>query len=359
MKTKKKIFVGVSGGVDSSVSLYLLKKQGYDVTGVFIRTWSPDFVECTWRDERRDAMRVCAHLDVPFMECDAVDAYKEKVADYMINEYKIGKTPNPDIMCNREVKFGVFWDFAKSHGADAIATGHYARIESDRTDHQILDIYRGIDESKDQSYFLWTLQSSELPHIIFPVGDLEKSEVRKIAKKINLPTATKKDSQGVCFLGPIDMREFLSHYIDKKEGLILNQKNEIIGHHEGAIFLTIGERHGFTVTKKTDHDQPYYVVSKDIEKNTVTVSTEQKVLKNKNIEFVTIVKTVFRKKINKEKEYTAQIRYRGEKLVVKIEEDKEAKIAKVFFKSEIPLVASGQSIVFYEDNLCLGGGIVE
>ena len=209
----KTVFVGVSGGVDSSVSAALLKDQGYSVVGVFIRTWQPDFIECTWRDERRDAMRVCAHLDIPFLECDAEDAYKNGVADYMIEEYKKGNTPNPDVMCNREVKFGVFWKFAKDHGADYIATGHYAVNNN--------GLRKSPDASKDQSYFLWTLTQDDLIHVLFPVGHLDKKDVRKLAEKYKLPTATKKDSQGVCFLGPLDMKEFLS--VRLKNSLLVNK----------------------------------------------------------------------------------------------------------------------------------------
>ena len=210
---KKTVFVGVSGGVDSSVAAAKLLDQGYNVVGVFIRTWTPDFIDCTWREERRDAMRVCAHLNIPFLECDAEDAYKKGVADYMINEYRKGNTPNPDVMCNREVKFGVFWNFAKENGADYIATGHYAQNNFDIKNNNF-NLVKGVDPSKDQSYFLWTLTQDDLSHTLFPVGYLPKTEVRVLAKKYNLPTAVKKDSQGVCFLGPLDMKDFLKHYIE-------------------------------------------------------------------------------------------------------------------------------------------------
>ena len=166
-QNKKTVFVGVSGGVDSSVSAALLKDQGYDVVVVFIRTWTPDWIDCTWREERRDAMRVCAHLEIPFLDCDAEDAYKKGVADYMIAEYRAGRVPNPDVMCNREVKFGAFWEFARARGADYIATGHYARIgQSPEASHQLLI---GVDSSKDQSYFLWMLTQEDLSHTLFPI----------------------------------------------------------------------------------------------------------------------------------------------------------------------------------------------
>ena len=198
MKTRKKAYIGLSGGVDSSVSALLLQKAGYDVTGVFIRVWQPENGECTWKDERRDAMRVAAHLHMPFVTLDLRKEYKEGVVDYMIEEYKNGRTPNPDVMCNRQVKFGAFWDWAKAQGADHIATGHYARIANG-------NMLEGNDKNKDQSYFLWTLESEELNHILFPVGHLQKSEVRRIAEKNDLPIFDKKDSQGVCFIGHIDI----------------------------------------------------------------------------------------------------------------------------------------------------------
>ncbi|MCB9809332.1 tRNA 2-thiouridine(34) synthase MnmA, partial [Candidatus Nomurabacteria bacterium] len=253
MQEKKTIFVGVSGGVDSSVAVALLKEQGHRIVGVFIRTWQPEWMECTWRDERRDAMRVCAHLDIPFLECDLTQEYKTGVADYMIGEYKAGRTPNPDVMCNKEVKFGGFLKWALERGADYVATGHYTRVVSCKLQGENKGGYallRGVDESKDQSYFLWTLTQDQLQHILFPIGNMPKSKTRTLAKKYHLPTATKKDSQGICFIGEISMKEFLSHYIDQQLGDVLNAQGEVIGYHSGALFFTLGERHGFTITHK-------------------------------------------------------------------------------------------------------------
>lgn len=356
-KNAKTVFVGVSGGVDSSVSAALLKDQGFRVIGVFIRTWTPDFINCTWRDERRDAMRVCAHLDIPFLECDAEEVYKKNVADYMIEEYSKGNTPNPDVMCNREVKFGVFWDFARAHGADYIATGHYARI-IDGT------LARSKDEAKDQSYFLWTLTQGDLPHTLFPVGHLQKSEVRKLAIKYKLPTATKKDSQGVCFLGPLDMKNFLKRYIKTKSGDVLSLSGEVIGRHDGAVFFTLGERHGFTIFKNSKNSQPLYILSKDIKKNTITVSARQDLAETKPMRQGLVDDSVL--KINKanwisglpktNKKYTAQIRYHGEQIPCTIKIIGESKAEVIFAKSI--LVSSGQSVVIYDRDLCLGGGIM-
>ena len=354
------VFVGVSGGVDSSVSLALLKDQGYNVVGVFIRTWQPDWIECTWRDERRDAMRVCAHLDVPFVELDLEREYKEGVADYMIREYKAGRTPNPDVMCNREVKFGGFLKWALDKGADYIATGHYVdRV--DAPDGQV-GMLRGNDPQKDQSYFLWTLEQNQLKHILFPVGNIPKSQVRILAKKYKLPTATKKDSQGICFIGDIDMKDFLRHYIDEQQGDVLNIHGDVIGSHNGALFYTISERHGFMIDSKHKgtEDSPYYVISKNIERNTITVSqnpeAEQSIITEWNlIDVVDNQSTLVQRET-----IEVQIRYRGavKKCFIK-KYNFELKEMLIDFAESDPTIASGQSVVFYKGKECLGGGIIK
>lgn len=350
MKTLgKKVFVGLSGGVDSAVSAALLKEAGYDVAGVFIKVWSPDFLPCTWREERRDAMRVAAHLDIPFLFFDFEEEYKKGVADYMIREYAEGRTPNPDVMCNREVKFGALWREAKKLGADFIATGHYAQNK----DGKLLE---SNDKEKDQSYFLWTLTQEDLEHILFPVGHLEKREVRSLAKKFDVPVAEKKDSQGVCFIGEITLEEFLSEFIQTKPGDILNTHGEKIGTHKGALFYTIGERHGFEVTKKSPEDGAFYVVSKNMHDNTITVSSDkQEILRLspreivvKNIHWVDLPAA----------ECVARIRYRGEKLSVKLNKQSE-NVYEVVFDTPVIGLSVGQSIVFYDREMCLGGAIVE
>ena len=356
---KKIVFVGVSGGVDSSVALALLKDQEYDVVGVFMRTWQPDWIACTWQDERRDAMRVCAHLDVPFIELDLEKEYKEGVADYMIREYKVGRTPNPDVMCNKEVKFGGFLSWALTHGADYVATGHY--VDRTELDNGKVAMLRGNDPDKDQSYFLWTLEQQQLKHILFPVGDMSKLRVRALAKKYKLPTATKKDSQGICFIGDIDMKEFLSHYINQQPGDVCDSKGTIIGSHNGSLFYTISERHGFTIHpehKGTD-DQPYYVIAKDIENNTITVSQnpeEDQEFKNIwQLNNVVDNQDLF----ETEMELDAQIRYRGEvkKCTIKAF-DSTTKEMMIEFRESDPTIAPGQSVVFYKGRECLGGGII-
>lgn len=360
MDKKKTVFVGVSGGVDSSVSLALLKQQGYNVVGVFIRTWQPDFISCTWRDERRDAMRVCAHLEVPFLECNLEEEYKTKVAEYMITEYKKGRTPNPDVMCNKEIKFGGFLNFAKTHGADFIATGHYAQKTGD--DPYILSIAE--DKNKDQTYFLWTLTQQQLAHVLFPIGHLLKSEVRDIAKKLHLPTATKKDSQGVCFLGMIDMKDFLSHYINIEQGNVVDEKGTVIGTHSGALFYTLGERHGFTISeqKKDEDTEPYYIIKKDLESNTLIVAhtphgTEFGIDKEKKS--ILLEDTNFISPLdNKEKKYFMRGRYRQELQACTIEILSENSV-RIYFPKQKPLLASGQSCVFYDEvGTVIGGGII-
>jgi tRNA-uridine 2-sulfurtransferase len=343
----KKIFVGISGGVDSSVAAYLLKKEGHDVHGIFVKTWSPDWLPCTWVDEKRDAMRICAALDIPFHFLDAEEVYKEGVAEYMISEYKAGRTPNPDVLCNRVIKFGVMWEYAKSHGADAVATGHYARTDGN-------NLMKGIDPAKDQSYFLWMITQEELNHIQFPIGHLPKSEVRAIAEKAGLFTATKKDSQGICFLGEVDMKEFLKHYITETTGDVVTEDGRVVGYHDGAVFYTLGERHGFTITEPTSDRKPYYVIQKDIEHNRLIVSHEKA-----SFESTTPVQTITLRDTNWfiqpeiGKEYVMQFRYHGELVQVKVVDKKTIEVS-----SHI-LIPLGQSLVVYEGDVVIAGGIID
>ncbi len=342
----KKVFVGMSGGVDSSVSAYLLKKAGYDVTGVFIKVWQPDFVPCTWKEDRLDAMRVAASLNIPFKTLNLEKEYKEGVIDYMIEEYKAGRTPNPDVFCNKEVKFGAFLNWAIKNGANYVATGHYAQNKS--------QLLKGKDDSKDQSYFLWTLTEEQLKHILFPVGGMKKTEVRKIAEKAGLATANKKDSQGLCFISNIDMKQFLKHFIKEKKGNVIDEKGKVLGKHSGVVFHTIGERGGFEINEAAPDNKPYYVVKKDVSKNEIIVSHvphagesfKSKFLIN-NINFVS----------KKENDFNcvAQIRYHGEFLPCQVSLNKKENT--VTFKKPT-LVSSGQSIVFYDKEVCLGGGII-
>ncbi|MDQ3076151.1 MAG: tRNA 2-thiouridine(34) synthase MnmA [bacterium] len=349
-KSRKLVFVGLSGGVDSSVSAGLLLEQGYDVVGVFIRTWHPDFIECNEEEEHRDAMRVAAHLNIPFLTFDLEEEYKKGVADYMIEEYKNGRTPNPDVMCNKEVKFGAFLNKALLLGADYVATGHYAQnIEN--------NLLKAKDPSKDQVYFLWTLDQERLSKILFPVGHLKKTEVRKLANKFKLPVSDKKDSQGICFLGDIDLKDFLKHYIKEKKGKVLDENSEEIGVHDGAVFHTLGERHGFTITKKSPNDGAYYVIGKDLKKNILIVSQNKSISNSNTGAEYRIENANWIGEAPKEnKTYMAQIRYHGEFLPCKINIYGVAS-AEVAFEKPV-LVACGQSVVLYDNDVCLGGGVV-
>ncbi len=354
MKKKKlKVAVGISGGVDSSVAAYLLKKEGYEVHGVFVKTWSPEWLPCTWVEEKRDAMRVCAQLNIPFHFFDAEESYKKGVADYMIAEYRAGRTPNPDVLCNRVIKFGALWEYAQSIGADAIATGHYANVAFDEN-KEIFSLCKGGDEKKDQSYFLWMLRGGELEHILFPIGHLQKDEVRTIAKNAGLFTASKKDSQGICFLGDVDMREFLLRYIEQKAGAVTTLDGTVVGTHNGVWFYTIGERHGFSITTPNDTREPYYVVGKDIETNTLIVSTkeERKLFEKKSVT-ITLRDSNWIVRYRKNKKYTAQIRYHGAFHNIKIIDDHTV----VMVEGEV--VPLGQSLVVYENNILIGGGVID
>ncbi len=368
-KESQKVFVGLSGGVDSAVSAALLQKEGYEVIGVFIKAWTPAGYPCTWKEDRRSAMRVAAILNIPFITLDLEKEYKKEVVDYMITEYKKGRTPNPDVMCNKEIKFGYFLKFALKNGADFVATGHYVRSPTSdiglaqypMLGYQLLE---GSDKNKDQSYFLWTLTQKQLKHILFPIGNLQKIEVRKLAKKFNLPQATKKDSQGLCFLGKVDMKEFLARYITSKKGKVLNEKEEVIGYHNGALFFTIGERHRFTITKKTTKETPLYVVAKDIKKNTITVAPKIIIPHSKSQgEPLTLKDTnwILGEISDISKNLFCRIRYRQKKVKCKINisNNKNKEEAKIIFDKPQAGVSTGQSLVLYYKDICLGGGIID
>ncbi len=338
----------MSGGVDSSVSAALLKKAGYDVVGVFIKVWQPDWLAdttaCTWREDRLDAMRVAAQLDIPFITLDLEKEYKEEVVDYMIREYKAGRTPNPDVMCNRYVKFGGFFNWAMKQDADFVATGHYAQI----TDNKLI---AGNDKNKDQTYFLWTLTAEQISKTLFPVGNIEKPEVRKLAQKFKLPNAEKKDSQGLCFIGKIDIKDFLSHYIESKKGSVLDEKGNAIGEHDGAFFFTIGERHGFTITKKTPNDERYYVIAKDVRQNTITVSEKEKIV---GVTRVVLEDVNWNQgNIPVGKTLQARSRYREKLQEITFIDQSTAE-----FKEAQNTLSPGQSLVVYDGNVCLGGAII-
>jgi len=337
----KKIYVGLSGGVDSAVTAALLKEQGALVTGVFIKGWYPPGMPCTWAADRRDAMRVAARLHIPFQTLDASEEYKRGVIDYLLREYKAGRTPNPDVMCNREVKFGAFFTYAMQEGADYIATGHYAQTEGG-------DLLRGVDDAKDQSYFLWAVPSGALQKTLFPLGGFQKDKTRTLAKKFNLPNATKRDSQGICFLGSISVEDFLREEFGNNPGIAQDEQGETVGTHDGVLLHTLGERIALTDAPSG----PWYVVRKDVESNTLVVSkthatrTASNVIRLSEQNWLTDdVSGILQ----------AQYRYHGPRIEGTLSSDRTT-----FTLSENldEAVAEGQSLVLYKGENCIGGGII-
>ncbi|MCR4280903.1 MAG: tRNA 2-thiouridine(34) synthase MnmA [Candidatus Kaiserbacteria bacterium] len=351
----KTVFVGLSGGVDSAVSAMLLKERGFNVVGVFIKIWQPEFLECTWSRDRVDAMRAAVAIGIPFREIDLSDDYKKDVVEKMVSAYASGITPNPDVLCNRHIKFGSFLKYAEKEGADFIATGHYARIVAGNRPAigKSLELLRGSDKNKDQSYFLYTLEQADLARTLFPIGDMEKSEVRARARRARLPVAGKPDSQGLCFVGDVTMKEFLSRYMALKKGAVLDASGGVIGEHEGAQIYTIGQRHGFAITKPARGTAVYYVVGTDVKNNTISVSENINYAKRKQA----ILDSVHF--IDSEQSFPfeaeAQTRYR--EIPVKSVVNKTGEKIIVSF-AEAHIVSPGQSLVLYKGDKCLGGGVI-
>lgn len=401
---KTKVYVGMSGGVDSSLSAALLVEQGYDVIGVYMKNWTISMpgAQCPWAEDLADAKRVAVHLGIDFKVFDFETEYKQRVVDYMLDEYRAGHTPNPDVMCNQEVKFKLFLKLALEDGADMIATGHYARVRygegsdsgklvfkkhlqpkydqpSGVLSHLVRSrsektsllkspytsngpismptprglLLRARDENKDQTYFLYRVTSEALGRTIFPVGDFTKPEVRKMATERGLWTAAKKDSQGICFVGQVGIKEFLSEYVKPKPGKIIDQNSgQTLGYHDGAIFYTIGQRHGLDL----GGGLPYYVVGKDMAKNEVYVTTNlndgnlwQKRIKLVNIHWINSVPP--------DGKYLARVRHRASLVEVSLSGQTDD-FYEVDFDDAQKAIAPGQSVVIYDDQVCLGGGIV-
>jgi tRNA-specific 2-thiouridylase len=358
---KSKVFVGMSGGVDSSVAAYLLKKQGYRVVGVFMRCYNLD--GCAERDSE-DARRVAEKLEIPFYVWDFEEDYKQKVVEYMIEGYRRGLTPNPDVECNREVKFGLFLKKALEMGADFVATGHYVQGTENKESGNY-GLKTAVDKNKDQSYFLWTLTQEQLRHSLFPIGGLKKPQVREIARRAGLPTFNKKDSQGICFLGQVSIADFLKDYIKPKTGKVLTIEGKEIGTHEGAQFYTIGQRHGLNLQSKNRilgikgvETKPHYVTAKDTETNTIVVAegSDNPALYKKTVRLygMNLMRALPE---NKDIEVMARVRYRQplSPAILMISGDE----AVLDFKQPQKFVAPGQSAVFYSSlREMLGGGVI-
>ena len=340
-----RIYVGMSGGVDSSVAASLLVEQGHDVTGVYMKNWSQDLpgMKCPWAEDLADAKRVAVQLGIDFLVFDFEREYRDKVVQYMIDEYQAGRTPNPDIMCNQEVKFRLFLDAAMEHGAEMIATGHYARTNSKG------QLLRAHDDNKDQTYFLYRVTNDALKKTLFPLGDYTKQQVREMAAERDLFTARKKESMGVCFVGQVGMRDFLSQYVDSKPGDIIDSSTgRSVGRHDGAIFYTIGQRHGLDV----GGGLAYYVTGKDMARNEVYVS------QNLNDEAIwrrtaTLSDVHWIDGKPQSHIFHARIRHRGELVSAQLVGD-----STIEFTEAQRALTPGQSVVLYDDQLCLGGGIV-
>ena len=372
----KTVFVGMSGGVDSSVSALLLKEQGYHVVGVYMKNWSRDLpgMKCPWAEDLSDAKRVAVKLGIDFEVWDFEKEYHEKVVEYMLDEFRKGNTPNPDVMCNQEIKFKLFYEKAMERGADFIATGHYARVERKM-------LMRAVDENKDQTYFLYRISEEALAHTIFPIGEMLKPEVKKLAEEHGLHNAYKKESMGVCFVGEVGMKDFLKEYIDVKPGEIREVETErVLGYHEGAMFYTIGQRHGLYldgIKGEVNDGLPYYVVAKDVAENVVYVS------KNLNDEHIwtnelSLKELLFRSgprpagpspwtagansraaalqnaPSQNKSSFNVLVRLRHRAPLIPATFDGE----KLHFANKIKRPAAGQSAVMYDGEICLGGGII-
>lgn len=360
IKNNKKVIVAMSGGVDSSVSAWILKKKNYQVEGLFMKNWEEDDQKgyCNSTKDLFDAENVCKKLDIHLHKINFSSEYWEHVFKNFINEHKKGKTPNPDILCNKEIKFNMFLNYSiQELQADYIATGHYARIE--KINRQCV-LLKGMDLNKDQSYFLYTLTSVQLSKILFPIGYLKKNQVRKIAKKIDLTIAEKKDSTGICFIGPKKLKNFLGRYIPSKTGDIVTISGQVIGKHDGIFYYTLGQRQGLGIGGiKGKYNIPWYVVEKHVKKNILIVAQGSC---NRYLMSIGLIAKNINWINNDQLSFPfscmAKIRYRQKDIVCKIEYINK-KYIRILFNSPVIAVTPGQSIVFYLSEICIGGGIIE
>lgn len=346
------VYVGMSGGVDSSVTAALLKEQGYQVTGVYMKNWTQDLpgMKCPWADDLADAKRVAVQLGIDFKVFDFQTEYRQKVVDYMIEEYKAGRTPNPDVMCNQEIKFKIFLEAAIEDGADKIATGHYARVQHDG-DRAELRI--AADANKDQTYFLCRVTEDALRRTLFPLGDLTKPEVRQLADKFGLVTAGKKDSQGICFVGEVGIKDFLGQFVDTEPGAIIDKRTGMtLGQHDGAIFYTIGQRHGLGL----GGGLPFYVVGKNIDRNEVFVTTD---INDENLwrDELTLTSLHW---INEApvdgRQYQVRTRYRAGLVSATVQSNGANAVLRLADQERA--ITPGQSAVIYDGDRVVGAGIV-
>lgn len=348
------VFVGLSGGVDSSVSAFLLKQAGYNVVGVYMKNWSKDLpgFPCPWKEDYQDAKRIAVQLGIDFKMFDFEKEYFELVVQYMLDGFKAGITPNPDIMCNQEIKFKLFYQASIDQGADFIATGHYAQTNDGK-------LLKAVDDNKDQTYFLYRVTEDALLHTLFPIGHLTKPEVRKIAEENNLITAKKKESMGICFVGKVGIKEFLSQYVETKPGVIKDQNGVVIGEHEGAIFYTIGQRHGLDV----GGGLPYYVTGKNMDKNEVHVTSDlnDHSLWNDEIHLTSVhwINESTLQGLSLQQGGSLQVRTRHRaKLVDCTMALKEKGDVVLKLNDQIRALTPGQSAVLYDGDICLGGGVI-
>lgn len=353
------VIVGMSGGVDSSVSALLLLEQGFDVSGLFMKNWEEDdgTEYCTALQDLADAQAVCDKLGIPLHTVNFSAEYWDHVFEIFLAEYAAGRTPNPDILCNKEIKFKAFLDYAKDLGADKIATGHYARVEADQGGYRLL---KGLDASKDQSYFIYTLGQAPLKQTLFPIGDLEKTRVRALAAQIGFENARKKDSTGICFIGERRFREFLQRYLPARPGEIRTDKGELIGQHHGLMYYTLGQRRGFGVGGIKGADQAaWYVLQKDLENNVLIIGQghDHPLSFSSALEAGTL-DWVDGQVLTSRLRCMAKTRYRQADQACVVEPLENGR-CHVSFDEPQRAVTPGQSVVFYDGERCLGGGVIE
>ena len=356
-----RVVVGMSGGVDSSVTAYLLKQQGYDVVGVFMKNWddTDENGVCTATEDYKDVAKVASEIGIPYYSVNFEKEYWDRVFTYFLNEYKKGRTPDPDVICNKEIKFRAFLDYALDLGADYIATGHYARLQRDEDSHNHL--LRGSDDNKDQTYFLSQLSAEQLDRVMFPLGDMPKPKVREIAKEAGLATAEKKDSMGICFIGEKNFKSFLSNYLPATPGKMMTFDGEVKGNHDGLMYYTIGQRKGLGIGGDGKDNRPWFVVGKDLSKNILYVGKgyENKHLYADYLEASDIFWINDIADRGNDFRCTAQFRYRQKDVGVTVHLNDDGKSLRVDFDDPARAVTPGQAVVFYDGDECLGSAIID